>query len=54
MRRLISYFLSNTSPNNCRNQMVYVKIIVSQRWDVVFETQHKWSSTKVIFAVLEL
>ena len=36
--RLISYFPSNTSAKNYGNQIVYVKIIASQRWDV-FETQ---------------
>jgi len=36
--RLISYFLTNTSAKNYRNRIVYIKIIVSQRWDV-FETQ---------------
>jgi len=29
--RLISYFLSNTSPKNYHNRIVCVKIIVSQR-----------------------
>jgi len=38
--RLISCFLSNTSAKNCRNRIVYVKIIACQRWDV-FETQCK-------------
>jgi len=32
----ISYFLSNTSAKNYRNQIVYVKITASQRWNVFF------------------
>ena len=31
---LIAHFLSNTSAQNYRNRIVYVKIIVSRRWDV--------------------
>jgi len=31
---LISWFLSNTSANNYRNRIAYVRIITSQRWDV--------------------
>jgi len=38
MHHQISYFLSNTSAKNYNNQVVYVKIIASQRWDA-FETQ---------------
>jgi len=34
MHHLISYFLSNTSAKNYPNQIVYVKIIASQRRDV--------------------
>jgi len=36
--RLISYFLSNTSAKNYHNQIVYVKSIASQRWDVFWDT----------------
>jgi len=36
--RLISYFLSNTSAKNYRNQIVYVKTTASQRWDVFRDT----------------
>ena len=36
---LIAYFLGNIFAKNCRNQTVYVKIIASQMWDVLFETQ---------------
>ena len=32
---LISYFLSNTCAKNYRNQVVCVKIIASQMWDVL-------------------
>jgi len=32
--RLISYFLSNTSAKNYRIWVVYVKITVSQMWDI--------------------
>ena len=32
---VISYFLSNTSSKNYRNRIMYVKIIASQRWDVL-------------------
>jgi len=32
--RLIWYFLINTSAKNFHNQIMYVKIIESQRWDV--------------------
>jgi len=35
---LISYFLSNTSAKNCRNRIVYVNIIASQRSDVFWDT----------------
>jgi len=38
MHHLIFYFLSNTSVKNYHNWIVYVKIIASQRWDVL-ETQ---------------
>jgi len=34
----ISYFLSNTSAENYRNHVVYVKIVASQRWDVFWDT----------------
>jgi len=34
MHRLIPYFRSNTSAKNYHNQIMYVKIIGSQRWDV--------------------
>ena len=33
--RLISYFLSNNSAKNCRTQIVYVKIIASEKQDVL-------------------
>jgi len=36
-RRLISYFLSNTSAKNYRNR---IKTIASQRWDVFWDTVH--------------
>jgi len=36
---LIAYFLDNIFAKNCHNRTVYVKIIASQRWDVIFETQ---------------
>jgi len=36
---LINYFIGNIFAKNCCNQTVYVKIIASQRWDVLFETQ---------------
>jgi len=32
--RLISYFVTNSFAQNYRNQMVYVKIIASQRWGI--------------------
>jgi len=35
---LISYFLSNTSAKNYCNQIVCVKIIASQSWDVFWDT----------------
>jgi len=38
LHRLISYFLSNTSAKNYRNQIVYVNIIASQRWHVFLRT----------------
>jgi len=34
IHHLISYFLSNTSAKNYPSQIVYVKIVASQRWDV--------------------
>ena len=36
--RLIYYFLTNTSAKNCRNRIVYVNIIASQRSDVFWDT----------------
>jgi len=36
--RLISHFLSNTSAKNYHDQIVNVKIIASQRWDVFWDT----------------
>ena len=35
---LISYFLGNICAKNCCSRTVYVKIIVSQRWDVFWDT----------------
>jgi len=41
---LISYFLSNTSAQKYCNQIMYVKITATKRWDV-FETRCNYKST---------
>jgi len=43
--RLISYFPGNTSAKNCRNRIVYVKIIARQRWDVFWDTVYTAAAT---------
>jgi len=46
---LISYFLRNTSAKNYHNRILYVKIVVSQRWAVFLRHSadiaycHRWS-----------
>jgi len=37
---LISCFLSNTSAKNYRNRIVYVKLITSKMWDVLWDTAY--------------
>jgi len=37
---LIAYFLGNIYAKNCGNQTMCVKIIASQRWDVIWDTSY--------------
>jgi len=47
--RLISYFPSNTSAQNCHNRIVYVKSIASQSWTFLRHSVHTKSEVLYSF-----